>query len=74
MVLIFSQENAKLWTMENRSDIAPYRNTVLMGVGFDSSSANFDYYTRMLFHTILDKRYTHSVRDTFSEQMLKRMG
>lgn len=71
-ILSGKMRNYGLWKIG--SDIAPYRNTVLMGVGFDSSRANFDYYTKMLFHTILDKRYTHSVRDSFSEQMLKRMG
>lgn len=61
-----------LWKTD--SDISPYRNTILMGVGFDSKSYKSDYYTRMLFRTILDKRYIHSVRDTFSEKMLRKMG
>lgn len=61
-----------LWKID--SDVVPYCNTILMGVGFDSKSNKSDYYTRMLFHTILDRSYKHSVRDTFSEQMLKEMG
>ena len=64
--------NYGLWKID--SDIAPYRNTILMGVGFDSQSNKSDHYTRMLFRTILDKRYYHSVRDTFSEKMLRKMG
>ncbi len=71
-ILSGRMRNYGLWKID--SDAAPYRNTILMGVGFDSKSNNSDYYTRMLFHTILDKRYNHSVRDTFSEQMLKKLG
>ena len=71
-ILSGKMRNYGLWKIS--SDVAPYCNTILMGVGFDSKSNKSDYYTRMLFHTILDKRYNHSVRDTFSEQMLKEMG
>lgn len=55
-------------------DIAPYRETLLMGVGFDSRNGSFDRYTKQLFHTILTKKGIHSVRDSFSEQKLKAMG
>lgn len=61
-----------LWKIN--SDVSPYCNTVLMGIGFDSTSNRSDRYSRVLFHTILSKKYNHSVRDTFSEQMLKQMG
>lgn len=61
-----------LWKLD--SDISPYRNTVLMGIGFDSRNNTSDFYTRMLLHTILSKKYIHSVRDTFSEQMLRQIG
>ena len=64
--------NYGLWKLD--SDISPYRNTVLMGIGFDSTSIRSDRYTRILFHTILSKKYIHSVRDTFSERMLRQMG
>ena len=55
-------------------NIAPYRETLLMGVGFDSKNKSFDRYTKRLFHTILTKKGIHSVRDSFSEQQLKAMG
>ena len=51
-----------------------YKNTILMGVGFDSNSELFDQYTKRLFSIILSSEYLHSVRDTFSETMLKSMG
>lgn len=61
-----------LWRMG--PEVAPYRNTVLMGVGFDSKSDGFDSYTKKLMHTILSSDYIHSVRDSFSERKLKTMG
>ena len=61
-----------LWHLSHR--IAPYRNTVLMGVGFDSKAESFDRYTRSMFHAILSKDGIHSVRDSFSEKKLKAMG
>lgn len=54
--------------------VAPYRNTILMGVGFDSKDAAFDGYTKKLLHTIISKKGIHSVRDSFSEEKLKAMG
>lgn len=61
-----------LWRMEKKVRI--YKNTILMGVGFDSNCKTFDFYTKMLFMTILSKKYLHSVRDSFSEEMLHSMG
>ena len=55
-------------------DVAPYRNTLLLGVGFDSAVLDFDDYTKRLFQTILSKEGIHSVRDSFSEKMLRDMG
>ena len=61
-----------LWKLG--AEVAPYRNTVLMGVGFDSSDPSFDGYTKKLFHTILRREGWHSVRDSFAERKLKAMG
>lgn len=61
-----------LWKLG--TEVAPYRETLLMGIGFDSTNASFDNYTKQLLHTILTKKGIHSVRDSFSEQKLKAMG
>ncbi len=61
-----------LWKLGK--DVAPFANTVLMGVGFASDSEEFDKYSKELMHSILSNRYLHSVRDKFSERMLKKMG
>ena len=61
-----------LWRMNSHVKI--YKNTVLMGVGFGSNDKTFDFYTKLLLKTILSTKYLHSVRDTFSETMLRNMG
>lgn len=61
-----------LWKIPQ--DVSPLCNTVLMGVGFSSYNNTFDRYTKKLFNTILSNQYIHSVRDSFSENMLKKMG
>lgn len=61
-----------LWKLG--SDVSPYRNTILMGVGFDSKNQSYDTYTKHLLRTILSPDGIHSVRDSFSEKMLKSMG
>lgn len=61
-----------VWRIE--TDVSPYCGTILMGIGFDSSDLSYDRYTKNLFHTILSRKYVHSVRDSFSEKKLKKMG
>ena len=39
-----------LWRMEKKVRI--YNNTILMGVGFECNNQEYDYYTKMLLHTI----------------------
>lgn len=64
--------NYKLWKIGKNK--TPYKNTVLMGVGFDSNSNDYDSYSKLLLKSVLSKKYIHSVRDSFSEKMLKSMG
>lgn len=61
-----------LWKLG--ADVSPYRNTLLMGVGFDSKEQSCDDYTKRLFRAILSADGLHSVRDSFSEKALKSMG
>ena len=61
-----------LWKLG--AEVSPYRDTLLMGVGFDSKDDSFNSYTRQLLRTILSKEGFHSVRDSFSESKLKSMG
>ena len=71
-VLSGHMENYGLWRMNKNYGI--YKNTVLMGVGFDSEDREINYFSKHLLKIILSKKYIHSVRDSFSEQQLQRMG
>lgn len=61
-----------LWKLPR--DLENYRNIILMGVGFDSYNTKPDLYTRLLLRLILSKKGIHSVRDSFSESVLKSIG
>lgn len=61
-----------LWKLTE--DISVYKNTILMGVGFDSECEEYDLYTKRFLKTILAPDVLHSVRDRFSERILKKMG
>lgn len=61
-----------LWKLPK--DLSKFSNIILMGVGFDSYNNKSDLYTRLLFKHMLSKNYYHSVRDSFSEECLKKMG
>lgn len=60
------------WDLPN--DLCSFKNVILMGVGFDSYNSRFDFYTKRLFHYMLSEKGYHSVRDSFSEQCLKKIG
>lgn len=71
-ILSGHMRNYGLWKLGY--NISSYRNTILMGVGFDSKDQSYDLYTRQMLRTILSTDGIHSVRDSFSEKMLKSMG
>lgn len=47
---------------------------ILMGVGWHQYQEMPTAYTRHLFQILLDKTYLHSVRDSYTENMLKKIG
>lgn len=61
-----------LWKLSG--ELTPYRDTILLGVGFDSKDLTYDKYTQWMLRTILSTNGLHSVRDSFAEQKLKSMG
>lgn len=61
-----------LWKLPRNLDA--YHDLTLMGVGFDSCSPKSDFYTRMLLRYMLSAQSIHSVRDSFAEQKLRKMG
>ena len=71
-ILSGHMRNYGLWKLNAK--IAPYCNTVLMGIGMSSYDDRFDKYTKEMLSTILSKEYLHSVRDSYSEEILHKMG
>ena len=71
-ILSGNMKNYGLWKL--KADVSAYKNTILMGVGFDSERSEFDKFTQLLLGATLNPNYMHSVRDRFSEQRLKDMG
>lgn len=61
-----------LWKL--KPDISPYRNVILMGVGWNSKETDFTMYTKKMLRAILDPVAIHSVRDSFSEKQLRSIG
>lgn len=50
------------------------KDSILVGVGWWQYGNNPNLYTRYLYKQILSNRYIHSVRDSYTESMLKGMG
>jgi hypothetical protein len=47
---------------------------ILMGVGWWQYGNEPNWYTKMLLRSVLSKKYIHSVRDDYTEKMLKKIG
>ncbi len=50
------------------------KDIVLMGVGWWQYQDKPNFYTRILLKKVLNKRVLHSVRDSYTEKMLNRIG
>lgn len=61
-----------LWKLPE--NLSGCHNLLLMGVGFDSYNMQSDLYTRLLLKYMLTSKGYHSVRDSFSENCLRKMG
>lgn len=51
-----------------------YRNVILLGVGWKNYEEKCSYYSRMIYRSILNPTVLHSVRDSYTEKMLKQVG
>lgn len=52
----------------------PIRNLVLMGVGGWGSATKANFYTKLLYKSILSKTHIHSTRDERTKRFLESMG
>lgn len=50
------------------------KNIILMGVGWWQYQKQPNIYTKILYRSVLHKQILHSVRDSYTEKMMKSMG
>ncbi|MEG1151155.1 MAG: polysaccharide pyruvyl transferase family protein [Bacilli bacterium] len=55
-------------------DIAFMKGSILVGVGWWQYNNDLNLFTYLLYKKILNKKYIHSVRDSYTEKKLKEMG
>jgi polysaccharide pyruvyl transferase WcaK-like protein len=61
------------WSI-NPLSIPHLKNSILMGVGWRSYKKSFSSYERFIYKNILENKYVHSVRDSFTQERLKQLG
>ena len=55
-------------------DIPFLKGTILCGVGWNKYGNEPNLYTKILYRSILSKKYLHSVRDEYTKEMLNKVG
>lgn len=60
--------NINLWNSK------VYKDSILLGVGTNSSKKKVNWYTKKLYKNILSKDIIHSVRDDSTKEMLEELG
>lgn len=50
------------------------KNTILLGVGAGINSKKVNFYTQKMYRKVLSKDYIHSVRDSYTEDLLNSLG
>lgn len=51
-----------------------YRNVILLGVGWNAYQDECSNYSKLIYRSILNASVLHSVRDQYTEQMMKQAG
>jgi polysaccharide pyruvyl transferase WcaK-like protein len=55
-------------------DVLFIKEAILMGVGWWQYQNKVNFYTRKFLNIALSKKYSHSVRDSYTEEKLKKIG
>lgn len=63
-----NQWNIHIWNTRYLNDV------VLMGVGSQNYGDKINLYTKLLYKKALSMNYLHSVRDSYTEKILKKIG
>lgn len=63
-----NQWNIHIWNTKHLNDV------ILMGVGSQNYGDKINLYTKYLYRKALSSNYIHSVRDSYTETILRKMG
>lgn len=63
-----NQWNIHLWNTKHMN------NVVLMGVGSQNYGDNINLYTKLVYKNALSSKYLHSVRDSYTEGIMRKIG
>lgn len=63
-----NQWNIHIWNTKHMN------NVVLMGVGSQNYGDKINWYTKLLYKKALSPKFLHSVRDSYTEMIMKKMG
>lgn len=63
-----NQWNIHIWNTKHMN------NVVLMGVGCQNYGDKINWYTRLLYKKALSENHIHSVRDSYTEEILRKIG
>lgn len=55
-------------------DTLKVKDLILMGTGWGAYQENTNLYSKLLYKGLLNKKYIHSVRDSYTEKKLKSLG
>lgn len=72
-LLSSEMNNYNQWKI-NALDAIKMRNVILMGVGWWQYQHQANTYTRILLRQVLNHKFLHSVRDSYTESKLREMG
>jgi polysaccharide pyruvyl transferase WcaK-like protein len=72
-LLASNMDKRHQWNLR-RSDMFRLHDVILLGVGWWQYQENPNLYTRMLLKNVLNPNVLHSVRDGYTEKMLKAAG
>ncbi|MXV52127.1 polysaccharide pyruvyl transferase family protein [Pedobacter sp. HMF7647] len=73
-LLASNMEDRYQWKIDPLDKVYLKNKIVLMGTGWWQYQQDPNDYTKSLFQNILSQNYIHSVRDSYTEQMLKKAG
>jgi polysaccharide pyruvyl transferase WcaK-like protein len=68
------QARKNQWSIGPLGALMLQNRMILMGCGWDSDQTKYSFNSKLLYTFLLSQKFTHSVRDSHTENMLRAMG